>query len=61
VYTMSCRKTQQGDFEAFGLLVHTYSKYVYSISIKMVRDFHQAEDLSQEVFVKSMAVSKRAP
>jgi DNA-directed RNA polymerase specialized sigma24 family protein len=59
---MSCRKTQQGDFEAFGLLVHTYSKYVYSIiSIKMVRDFHQAEDLSQEVFVKSMAVSKRAP
>jgi DNA-directed RNA polymerase specialized sigma24 family protein len=46
-------KAQQGDFEAFGVLVHTYSKYVYSISIKMVRDFHQAEDLSQEVFVKA--------
>lgn len=46
-------KARQGDFEAFGELVHMYSKFVYSISIKMVRDFHLAEDLSQEVFVKA--------
>lgn len=45
-------KSKQGDKAAFEQLVKKYSNYVYTTSFFMLRDSHDAEDISQEVFVK---------
>ncbi|HEX7561142.1 MAG TPA: RNA polymerase sigma factor, partial [Candidatus Humimicrobiaceae bacterium] len=44
--------SQQGDKAAFEKLVRLYSKYVYTNAFFILRDSHDAEDVSQEVFVK---------
>ncbi|OQA21258.1 MAG: ECF RNA polymerase sigma factor SigE [Actinobacteria bacterium ADurb.Bin346] len=44
--------SQKGDKAAFEGLVRMYSKYVYTNAFFMLRDAHEAEDVSQEVFVK---------
>jgi len=45
-------KSKKGDKTAFEILVKRYSKYVYTTAFFMVRDNQEAEDISQEVFVK---------
>jgi RNA polymerase sigma-70 factor (ECF subfamily) len=45
-------KSQHGDKAAFEKLVRLYSKYVYTNAFFILRDSHDAEDVSQEVFVK---------
>ncbi|MHB1377807.1 MAG: RNA polymerase sigma factor [Candidatus Humimicrobiaceae bacterium] len=45
-------KSKNGDKAAFEILVKRYSKYVYTTAFFMIRDSHEAEDISQEVFVK---------
>ena len=45
-------KSKSGDKSAFEILVKRYSKYVYTTAFFMIRDSHEAEDISQEVFVK---------
>ncbi len=45
-------KSQKGDKAAFEKLVRLYSKYVYTNAFFILRDSHDAEDVSQEVFVK---------
>jgi len=45
-------KSKNGDKTAFEILVKRYSKYVYTTAFFMIRDNHEAEDISQEVFVK---------
>ncbi len=45
-------KSKKGDKAAFESLVRLYSKYVYTNAFFMLRDSHEAEDVSQEVFVK---------
>ena len=45
-------KAKKGDKAAFEELVRNYSKYVYTNAFFMLRDTHDAEDISQEVFVK---------
>jgi RNA polymerase sigma-70 factor, ECF subfamily len=45
-------KSKNGDKTAFEILVKRYSKYVYTTAFFMIRDSHEAEDISQEVFVK---------
>lgn len=45
-------KSQKGDRAAFEKLVRLYSKYVYTNAFFILRDSHEAEDVSQEVFVK---------
>jgi len=45
-------KSKRGDKAAFEELVRLYSKYVYTNAFFMLRDSHEAEDVSQEVFVK---------
>jgi RNA polymerase sigma-70 factor, ECF subfamily len=47
------KRSKEGDKTAFEILVRRYSKYVYTTSFFMVRDNHEAEDISQEVFVKA--------
>jgi len=45
-------RAKQGDKAAFEGLVKMYSKYVYTTAFFILRDPHEAEDVSQEVFVK---------
>jgi RNA polymerase sigma-70 factor (ECF subfamily) len=45
-------KSKKGDKVAFEQLVRLYSKYVYTNAFFILRDSHEAEDVSQEVFVK---------
>ncbi len=45
-------KAKKGDKAAFEELVRQFSKYVYTTAFFILRDAHDAEDVSQEVFVK---------
>ena len=45
-------RAKNGDKAAFEGLVKMYSKYVYTTAFFILRDTHEAEDVSQEVFVK---------
>ena len=45
-------KSKQGDKAAFEELVKKFSRYVYTTAFFILRDTHEAEDVSQEVFVK---------
>ena len=47
------RAAQAGDAEAFCLLAETYQRRVYSLALHYCRDSHDAEDLSQEVWLKA--------
>ncbi len=42
----------QGDLDAFRVLVERYQKYAYQISFKILRNHPDAEDVSQEAFVR---------
>jgi len=44
-------KSKKGDKAAFEELVKKFSKYVYTTAFFILRDIHEAEDASQEVFV----------
>ena len=46
-------RTLEGDQDAFGLLVKAYSEEVYTIALSIVGDPMDAEDLSQEAFIKA--------
>jgi RNA polymerase sigma-70 factor (ECF subfamily) len=51
-------RSRKGDKAAFEELVRRHSKYVYTTAFFMIRDSHEAEDISQEVFVKAyLAIS----
>ncbi len=45
-------RSKKGDKAAFEGLVKKFSKYVYTTAFFILRDSHEAEDVSQEVFVK---------
>lgn len=45
-------KAKTGDKAAFEDLIKMYSKYVYTTAFFILRNSHEAEDASQEVFVK---------
>jgi len=45
-------KSKKGDKAAFEELVRKFSRYVYTTAFFILRDTHEAEDASQEVFVK---------
>ena len=52
------RKLQKGDARAFRELVRRHESKVYSLSLRMLGDSAEAEDVSQEVFV---AVHRHLP
>jgi len=44
---------QNGDMEAFRRLVDRYSNAVYAVIYSKLGDFHLAQDLAQETFLKA--------
>jgi RNA polymerase sigma factor (sigma-70 family) len=42
-----------GDSTAFGLLVDKYKASIYALACSKLHNFHDAEDVTQEVFVKA--------
>lgn len=55
---MLLRRLQRGDPRAFRELVRRHQDRVYSMSLRMLGDHHEAEDVAQEVFV---AVHRHLP
>ncbi|MHC5021113.1 MAG: RNA polymerase sigma factor [Planctomycetota bacterium] len=47
------RQSLQGSHEAFGTLVTRYQRRIVGLTAHMIGDFHQAEDLAQEAFVRA--------
>lgn len=43
---------QRGDFEAFRMIVARYSNAMFSVAYSVLGDFHEAQDVTQEAFVK---------
>ena len=46
-------KCLNGELAAFGLLVDKYKSSVYALAYTKLRNFHDAEDITQEVFLKA--------
>ena len=46
-------KCLNGEPAAFGLLVDKYKSSVYALAYTKLRNFHDAEDITQEVFIKA--------
>jgi len=46
-------KCLNGEQAAFGLLVDKYKASVYALAHSKLRNFHDAEDITQEVFIKA--------
>lgn len=46
-------RAKQGDTRAFEQLMQTHALYVYNLLYRMVNDVQEAEDLSQEVFLRA--------
>jgi RNA polymerase sigma-70 factor (ECF subfamily) len=47
------RRSQEGDGEAFGVLIERYKGKVFSLAYGFTRDRTAADDLAQEVFIKA--------
>ena len=46
-------KCLNGDKAAFGLLVDKYKASIYALAYSKLGNFHDAEDVTQEAFVKA--------
>jgi RNA polymerase sigma-70 factor, ECF subfamily len=46
-------RAQRGDTAAFEALVMTHAQYVYNLALRVVRNPPEAEDLSQEAFLRA--------
>ena len=42
-----------GNSAAFGVLVDRYKESIYALAYSMLHDFHDSEDITQEVFIKA--------
>jgi RNA polymerase sigma-70 factor (ECF subfamily) len=47
------QRVLDGDKSSFGILVERYKCSVFQHAIKTTRDFHEAEDITQDVFLKA--------
>ena len=46
-------RAREGDRAAFRVLVERYMKTIYAVALDMTGDHHDAEDISQDVFIKA--------
>lgn len=47
------RRAQQGDAEAFSMLVSEHQQFVYNLALRALQDSHEAEDAAQDAFVRA--------
>lgn len=47
------REVLAGNKEAYGLLIHKYENKIYTLLLRMIRDAQEAQDLTQECFIKA--------
>jgi RNA polymerase sigma-70 factor (ECF subfamily) len=46
------KQAQKGDIKAFELLVQRYQQKVGGVVSKLIKDYHEIQDITQDVFVK---------
>ena len=46
------QRTLEGDERAFTMLVNKYQKWVHTLVWRRIGDFHTAEEITQDVFLK---------
>lgn len=46
-------EARRGDLEAFNVLVERHQRSVYAIAVRLLRDPHLAEDVTQDTFVRA--------
>jgi RNA polymerase sigma-70 factor (ECF subfamily) len=47
-----------GNSASFGLLVDKYKASIYALAYSKLRNFHDAKDVTQEVFIKALKASR---
>lgn len=47
------RSSQEGDLQAFGELIVLYREKAYGVALSLLNNHHDAEDISQEAFIKA--------
>lgn len=52
--SLAIKRAREGDRDALGFLYARYAENVYGYVLSIVRDHHQAEDITQQVFAKLM-------
>ncbi|MBI2874771.1 MAG: RNA polymerase sigma factor [Firmicutes bacterium] len=57
--TVLVAAAQQGDLEAFGVLVKRHEKWVYNLAYRMLGHREDASDLAQEAFLKAYRALSR--
>jgi RNA polymerase sigma-70 factor (ECF subfamily) len=50
---------REGDADAFGALVRRYQKRIYRLAVHLLRDAAEAEDVTQETFVRAYSALGR--
>jgi len=53
------RRTQEGESEAFGILVRRYQERIYALAFRLTGDHASADDLAQETFVRAFRGIRR--
>jgi len=51
--TILIKRAQNGDYEAFALLVTEHQRYVYNLALRVLKNEEEALDLAQETFVRA--------
>lgn len=52
------RRTQEGDIQAFDILVRRYQKKIYFAAYRMVKSHDAADDIAQETFINAYTAIK---
>ncbi len=53
------RRAQEGDLAAFETLVAAHKDYVFNIAYSMTGNYHDANDMAQEAFIKAFRAIKK--
>jgi len=54
--TIYINKTLKGDVNSFAFLVNKYQNFVYTLVFRMLKNKHDAEEITQDVFIKAFKV-----